>query len=98
MIHAKSLNHPYVFFAYMRFSQASSRPYPLETRLVSLHDEMDDDDGRERTTPAGNIWKVTTVNGDDRSIICEATGAAIIPTIAELQTQFTLLTERRAKT
>jgi hypothetical protein len=88
VIDAKDLTHPYVFFAYMRLT--TSTPYPVGTLFVSLRDEMDDDDGRERITTAGNVWKVITVNGDDRYIACEATGASIVPTVAELLTQFTL--------
>ena len=82
------LNHPYAFAAYVRLIRSDGIPYPLGTRVLNLQDELDDDDGRERITCAGHIWTVTHVFGENRSIGCEATGAAIIPTVSELDTQF----------
>jgi hypothetical protein len=79
-----------VVFAPTRSSGTVSTPHPKGTRFVNHRDELDDDDGVERITPAGNVWEVVFVDGENRHIGCEATGAVIIPTIAELHEQFTL--------
>jgi hypothetical protein len=70
----------------------SADKYPLGARVVNLRDELDDDEDRERITPAGSVWSVALVDGENRHIVCEATGAAIIPTVSELDTGF--VTER----
>jgi hypothetical protein len=87
-LRTEDLCPPYVFFAYMRL--ATRTRYPVGTHLLNLLEEMDDDDGRERITRPRNAWTVTALVGEDRYIVCEATGAAIVPTVAELDTQFLL--------
>ena len=91
MIGSTHLKHPFVFFAYVRLVRSTGTPYPVGACVMNLRDELDDDDGRERITKAGNVWTVADVVDDDRYIGCEATGAAIVPTVTELDTQFLLV-------
>lgn len=62
----------------------------------SLRDEIDtDEDGGERTTPAGSVWTLDSVNytdprdGDVWNAICGATGAWVVVTLGELARDFT---------
>ena len=65
--------------------------YPEGTVVTGLRDAMDDDDGRERITPAGSEWRVARIDGDYRHIVCKASGATIIPTVWELIHDFRLI-------
>ena len=65
-------------------------PYPPGTRLISLREEIDTAEDAQRITPAGSIWRVREINGQDRYVTCEVTGACIVPTVHELHTQFCL--------
>ena len=66
--------------------------YPIGTQLKSLLDEIDDDDEMERTTPAGSLWRVVALEQsgcfDARLIVCDATGATIVPSVESLDLSF----------
>ncbi|ABM33268.1 hypothetical protein C8E08_4947 [Paracidovorax citrulli] len=70
----------------------SSDPSPHATiapavgdRYVNVNAELDlDHCSRERTTAPGHEWRVADVQSDYVTIVCDATGAAINPTYAEL--------------
>ena len=69
--------------------------YPVGTRLISLTAERDDDEnGEERITPAGSEWIVTRLeqsNGAQaRHLGCNATGAWVIPSVRDIEKQFTV--------
>lgn len=62
--------------------------HPLGALFASTRDETDDDHtGRVRTTPAGSIWEVASIDRYDYAngsvcaytLVCPATGAAITP-------------------
>lgn len=58
---------------------AAQSKWPEGTELISLEDELDDDDDKERITPAGSTWEVISV--DEKIGIwylgCPETGASI---------------------
>lgn len=57
--------------------------------VTNLHNETDlDAYSKERVTPVGSVWRIVKIDGDDHYIVCPATGASIIPTAGELDTQF----------
>ena len=62
----------------------------VNDRFINLSVEIDTDEhGNERVTPPGSVWRVTGHNCDDVwDIVCDATGAWICPTEAELAEQF----------
>ncbi len=67
---------------------------PAGARFVNRHAEHDRDEAdRERTTPAGLEWLVSHVDDDSSSgvevhLVCDATGAWICSSTAELWTRF----------
>ncbi|GKS73294.1 hypothetical protein AVME950_00380 [Acidovorax sp. SUPP950] len=54
-------------------------------RYVNVIPEVDlDHSSQERLTAPGHEWRVTDIQSDYVTIVCDATGAAINPTYAEL--------------
>lgn len=64
--------------------------YPIGTVVISRKDELDDDEnGEERTTPAGSEWKVTFHENDGSChIVCAATGGWIVPCLHTMINDF----------
>jgi len=57
----------------------------LGDRYGNVNPEVDlDHSSQERLTAPGHEWRVTDVQSDHVTIVCDATGAAINPTWAEL--------------
>jgi hypothetical protein len=65
-------------------------PVSIGDQFTSLLDEVDtDENGEERITPAGSLWRIADHNhGDTWDLVCDETGAWICPTEAELAQQF----------
>nr|WP_289073821.1 hypothetical protein [uncultured Halomonas sp.] len=63
--------------------------YPKGCVLISRKEELDDDDGEERWTPAGSEWTVNGYEADGSChIVCEANGAWIVPDLDHLDRYF----------
>jgi len=71
-----------------------TQPYAVGMILFNRRVEMDDDEGRERYTPVASIWRIVRIDGDLHDLVCEATGAAIRPTRAELETDFVVVSAK----
>lgn len=85
MIQSQHLHHPCLVHPL----SALLLPFPVGTHLVNLDEEVDQGDEGERSTPTGSLWTVCDVWDEYRRIECEKTGAAILPTVQELYSQYT---------
>jgi len=74
-----------------KISPEAMAKWPVNTKFKSHRDELDDDDDKERITPAGSVWEVLSVDQDAGffDIGCPATGACIRPSEQCLLTDFT---------
>ncbi len=65
--------------------------FPQGAQLTNLYLELDTDEhGNNRCTPDGNIWRIESFDQESNhySLICEATGAAILVDDKEIVSDF----------